>query len=619
MDGESPSPAISVGDGEVLRLAVTLAAARGLLSPVDLAAVDVAARPAWGAGARSLAESASESAVRASLPFLVDPAAADPTAPPRGAESWSAIHRRCHRPDATLAMGAEMACRVDARGRLWTWGVDVGHGMLGDGGQSDEDDAPTARTASVADNRFTDAPTATRTVRHAPRVVRFDSKSAPRRGSSRGPVDETSSTHPRDEGSVDPCATLSATRVRITGVSVGEGHVACVDDRGGLWTWGANRQGQLGRASVGFVRHELSLESELEDAASDPRPTRVAGFGLDANAHSCSRDGCDAAFATSVSAGTWHTVVVDAAGAAHAFGYNHSGQLGLPGSPAWTFGAGGGEGYVARTVWKRPQRLTHVWDLGVRFVSASAGKHRTVFLDTEGWVWTAFCNEMSVGRVASGGNLSGDDYEQSETEPWVRRVPPNPRRVKNAPKTVYLDMSHETALMVDTRGGVWAWGKGNEGQTGLGHTRTATSPAGPLRGALEGVRVERVRTGDEHCLAVAADGSLYGFGRGDDGRLWGAMRNVLSPASLCAGRAFAAVACGSVVDAMGGSKGACVGVTKDDQRVTKDGGGTCYTWGSPRPWLGRGGSDADDAMWARSNDIGAVRFDESGDGGDGFR
>ena len=96
MDGDSPSPAISVGDGEVLRLAVTLAAARGLLSPVDLAAVDVAARPAWGAGARSLAETASESAVRASLPFLVDPAAADPTAPPRGAESWSAIHRNCN-------------------------------------------------------------------------------------------------------------------------------------------------------------------------------------------------------------------------------------------------------------------------------------------------------------------------------------------------------------------------------------------------------------------------------------------------------------------------------------------------------------------------------------------
>jgi hypothetical protein len=53
---------------------------------------------------------------------------------------------------------------------------------------------------------------------------------------------------------------------------------------------------------------------------------------------------------------------------------------------------------------------------------------------------------------------------------------------------------------------------------------------------------------------------------------------------------------------MGGSKGACVGVSADDGRV--------YSWGSPRPWLGRGGGDADGAMWARSNDIGAVLFDD---------
>ena len=175
MAPEEDAPAISVGDGEALRLAVTLAAASGLLSPLDLAAVDVAARPAMGVGARSLAESASESAVRSSLPHLVDPQCADPTAPPRGAESWSAVHRRCHRPDATLAMGAEVACRVDARGKLWTWGVDVGHGVLGDGGQSDEEDAPT----STAANQFTNTPSVTRTVRHAPRVVRFKERISP--------------------------------------------------------------------------------------------------------------------------------------------------------------------------------------------------------------------------------------------------------------------------------------------------------------------------------------------------------------------------------------------------------------------------------------------------------
>lgn len=578
MAPEEDAPAISVGDGEALRLAVTLAAASGLLSPLDLAAVDVAARPAMGVGARSLAESASESAVRSSLPHLVDPHCADPTAPPRGVESWSAVHRRCHRPDATLAMGAEVACRVDAfTGKLWTWGVDVGHGMLGDGGQSDEEDAPT----STAANQFTNTPSVTRKVRHAPRVVRFKERISSSVSSS----------------------------VTVAGVSLGDAHVVCVDTCGKLWTWGSNRQGQLGRPSVGYARHELSLESELEDSDFDPRPTRVDGFGEKET------------FVTSASAGCWHTVVIDAVGAAHAFGYNHSGQLGLPRSTGDTCtynqtGQTGPNGdprystsdvYSVKTVWKRPVRLTHVYESGVRFVSASAGKHRTVLLDTEGSVWTAFCNEMSIGRAGTcGSNLSGDDYtESSDTttpEPWVRRLPPNPRRVVNVPKMVYLDMSHETALMVDTTGGVWAWGKGNEGQTGLGHVKTATSPAGPLRGDLQGVRVARVRTGDEHCLAVTANGALYGFGRGDDGRLWGAVRNVHRPARLCPGKSWSAVACGSVVDGMGGSKGACVGVSADDGRV--------YSWGAARPWLGRGGGDADGAMWARSNDIGAVLFDD---------
>ena len=221
MAPEEDAPAISVGDGEALRLAVTLAAASGLLSPLDLAAVDVAARPAMGRGARSLAESASESAVRSSLPHLVDPHCADPTAPPRGVESWSAVHRRCHRPDATLAMGAEVACRVDARGKLWTWGVDVGHGVLGDGGQSDEEDAPT----STAANQFTNTPSVTRTVRHAPRVVRFKERISSSVSSS----------------------------VTVAGVSLGDAHVVCVDTCGKLWTWGCNRQGQLGRPSVGYA------------------------------------------------------------------------------------------------------------------------------------------------------------------------------------------------------------------------------------------------------------------------------------------------------------------------------------------------------------------------------
>ena len=114
-----------------------------------------------------------------------------------------------------------------------------------DGGQSDEEDAPT----STAANQFTNTPSVTRTVRHAPRVVRFKERISSSVSSS----------------------------VTVAGVSLGDAHVVCVDTCGKLWTWGSNRQGQLGRPSVGYARHELSLESELEDSDFDPRPVSLLG------------------------------------------------------------------------------------------------------------------------------------------------------------------------------------------------------------------------------------------------------------------------------------------------------------------------------------------------------
>ena len=105
---ESP-PALAVGDGAALRLAVVLSAARGARSPVDLAATE---RAFCSLG---LAEDAAEAAVRASLPRLADPTVrGDPTTVPFGATSWRAVHRRAHDPDARLAIAGDVGCHVDA-------------------------------------------------------------------------------------------------------------------------------------------------------------------------------------------------------------------------------------------------------------------------------------------------------------------------------------------------------------------------------------------------------------------------------------------------------------------------------------------------------------------------
>ena len=520
---ESP-PALAVGDGAALRLAVVLSAARGALSPVDLAATE---RAFCSLG---LAEDAAEAAVRASLPRLADPTVrGDPTTVPFGATSWRAVHRRAHDPDARLAIAGDVGCHVDAAGTLFTWGTND-HGLLGDGFPDIDGD----HVSSLH-------------LRRAPRPI--------------------------------------LPSVRVVGVSVGGYHAVAVDDAGAAWTWGRSRNGQLGRPTAP-PETRTRARGEPEDAANDdaandaandaereydPRPARVPGFGrfLGDERRPGSRDvdepnpTLEFVFAVSASAGYAHTAVVDAGGTAWCWGMNASGQLGVDSES---------------TTVKRPKKVRRLARVGAKVVSAAAARHRTLFLDERGRVFVAFCNARSVGVLAAEGedardgarakekdddddavahdedsvahdddavaddddsvaddddsvaddddSVADDDDSvadvDSRTEHAARpRLARNPRLLRGAPPAVHVSMTWEHAVIIDRAGDAWSWGIGGNGRTGLGHERVAVRPAGPLRrGALAGApRLARARTAKEHSLVVAADGRLVGFGRSADGEL----------------------------------------------------------------------------------------------------
>ena len=158
-------------------------------------------------------------------------------------------------------------------------------------------------------------------------------------------------------------------------------------------------------------------------------------------------------------------------------------------------------------------------------MSVAAARHRTLFLDEAGAVHNAFSNVLSVGAGAtvyddavarldigienervptshsnrtdaddsSGSCHNGDDSGCGRDDRVTTTAPEvaaavvdaaalNPQRVQGIPPMVCVSMTWEHALMVDRNGGVWAWGNGHHGRTGLGHERMATSPVGPLRG-----------------------------------------------------------------------------------------------------------------------------------------
>ncbi|CAM9534821.1 unnamed protein product [Heterosigma akashiwo] len=64
---------------------------------------------------------------------------------------------------------------------------------------------------------------------------------------------------------------------------------------------------------------------------------------------------------------------------------------------------------------------------------------------------------------------------------------------------------------------VYSWGRGEDGQLGLGDTNDQDAPAAV--DALRGKDVRQVACGSGHTVVLTEEGAVYTWGRGDDGRL----------------------------------------------------------------------------------------------------
>ena len=64
---------------------------------------------------------------------------------------------------------------------------------------------------------------------------------------------------------------------------------------------------------------------------------------------------------------------------------------------------------------------------------------------------------------------------------------------------------------------VWAWGWGQHGQLGLGHWNDELLPQ-PLH-ALARRAVKKLCLGGRHSIALCGEGTVYAWGRDDDGQL----------------------------------------------------------------------------------------------------
>ncbi|CAN0153976.1 unnamed protein product [Discosporangium mesarthrocarpum] len=78
-------------------------------------------------------------------------------------------------------------------------------------------------------------------------------------------------------------------------------------------------------------------------------------------------------------------------------------------------------------------------------------------------------------------------------------------------------LSHCKYLSIFLSAVVYSWGRGEDGQLGLGDTNDQNHPV--LVDALKSTGVVQVACGSGHTVVLSVDGEVYTWGRGDDGRL----------------------------------------------------------------------------------------------------
>ena len=130
---------------------------------------------------------------------------------------------------------------------------------------------------------------------------------------------------------------------------------------------------------------------------------------------------------------------------------------------------------------------------------AAAGDRHSVFIDGE-------------GRLSSCGSAYGEPGLLGHGEGVTRLNTPTklPSPLLGGERAVSVAAGDSHNLAVTTDGAVWSWGGGDFGKLGHGDEQHQCQPK--KIEALAGQRVVAVTAGDQHNLAITADGAVWSWG-----------------------------------------------------------------------------------------------------------
>ena len=135
-------------------------------------------------------------------------------------------------------------------------------------------------------------------------------------------------------------------------------------------------------------------------------------------------------------------------------------------------------------------------------MQVAAGYKHTIFVAADGLVFATGDN--------SDGQLGVGDTED--------RLAPTPITGQLESRTaVYVAAGDRHTLCITSDGSLFSWGRNVNGQLGVGDTEDRHLPT--LVTGLQGKQVTHVAAGRYHTMCSTADGSVFSWGEGDEGKL----------------------------------------------------------------------------------------------------
>ncbi len=240
-------------------------------------------------------------------------------------------------------------------------------------------------------------------------------------------------------------------------VKCGGDHTLAVTREKILYSWGKNFDGQLGNGTTNSTD-----EPSLTSLGSNFNRIKL------------------------ISAGLQHSLAISTQKVLYAWGHNANGQLGL--------------GNNNSTSTPTTVGTTYNW------VQVSGKGFHTVAIKDDGTIWSTGYNQY--GQLGLGDTTDRNTFTQiGDDTDWL---------------TVSAGRNH--TLAIKTNGTLWAWGANhigtdnnvNEGILGIGAGSISYSTPQQVGNDISWISIS---AGGYHSAAIKRDGSLYCWGRNDDGQL----------------------------------------------------------------------------------------------------